>query len=973
MAASTEPATPTTPQKQGSKKGDWVKRQIPFMKKSHTTSDTASGNSSGTSTPPAAAPESTREPATAPEAAVSPSKIKLGRAAIEVLDSTEAQPPEAVMLAAEPEALPTQAEAAESEAAKEAKAQEAKAQEAKAQEAKAQEAKAPEAKVPEAKAQAAAAEAEAKAQAAAAEAKAKAAEAEARAQAAAAEAKARAQAAAAEAEAKAAAEAAEAEAKARAAEAARLAKLSEEELLAMQLEAHLSVDASAARGRLETAAAALGATEEALAAAREAQQKKSAEGARLIAGLEAQASAVGAVLRTVEPFEESCVALKEEVRSLAEMEERRRLDTQSIAGRAHKELAEAEKRLRVQEELFKGLQKAVGKAKSDWSSRKAKMVAEIKALQSDVASRDLKARLAKQHLDMLVIEQAKLTDQLEAVPRHLADKVARVEATKEEVEQLVRANLADEMTLVQRKSQEREIEESEAFALAAAQARARAYSIDRHCVASIATLQDTALASDLSSPSPTLADLAAGVETPSATPTAALSTGEADARALLQEARVLLLAHRETTARLFDQRDGAEKAEAQAVEQASEERAASLRQVRADRKAVEVALVERQRYLAEKAAQLDAEGRLVDFAEGERNDLQVCLKMVHEQVEKAKGVLAGREGEMHTARAAKAKAVAALEQQSLAEAVAIGQKQNLADSERRVKSEQASYVDALRARLKVEAQRIDEESAMESASRTKETPMEGAPKGVPEGAPEGAPDGADGQEAAAAAAVARLAEAPPGRAGLLLAQQSSMAEFIASLKVRRDGLQADLETATVDAAVAAQKAADEDLRLVDQHANQAHQVRKLSEYHQTLSKRLSGTGPDAGAMAAGVPSATTVATPGLATPTKAARSPPPPIALTSRSSSGAVLLPPVGSPQGRLDGTSDGKVAPVSPYPPRYIAAERFAPGTGDTEVDVDSMLGDESNHPRYNPDLPDPDQGALTAIRGRVGSTVLS
>ena len=63
----------------------------------------------------------------------------------------------------------------------------------------------------------------------------------------------------------------------------------------------------------------------------------------------------------------------------------------------------------------------------------------------------------------------------------------------------------------------------------------------------------------------------------------------------------------------------------------------------------------------------------------------------------------------------------------------------------------------------------------------------------------------------------------------------------------------------------------------------------------------------------------------------------------------------------------------MSPYPPRYIAAERFAPGTGDTEVDVDSMLGDESNHPRYNPDLPDPDQGALTAIRGRVGSTVLS
>ena len=78
------------------------------------------------------------------------------------------------------------------------------------------------------------------------------------------------------------------------------------------------------------------------------------------------------------------------------------------------------------------------------------------------------------------------------------------------------------------------------------------------------------------------------------------------------------------------------------------------------------------------------------------------------------------------------------------------------------------------------------------------------------------------------------------------------------------------------------------------------------------------------------------------------------------------------SPRGRVqepDGDGE-RPSPISPYPPRYLEVERFA--TGQRAAEVDGLL-DESNHPRYNPDLPDPDHGALSAIRGRVSTAALA
>ena len=248
-------------------------------------------------------------------------------------------------------------------------------------------------------------------------------------------------------------EEADAPAKAAEKETVRVATLSEEELLALKLEAHLAVDASATREGLEKASAALKATEAALIASREAHQRDRAEGTERIGGLEAQVSAVEAVLRTVELYDEQCVALRGEVKQLAEREEQRRLDTHNITGRVRKELDEAEKRLRQQEERSISLQKTVDKAAAENSARKAKQVMEIGKISSDVAARELKATLARQHLSMLRVQQARLTDQLEAAPRALADKVARAEATQAEVDKLMEAAHADEMIIAQRKNQ----------------------------------------------------------------------------------------------------------------------------------------------------------------------------------------------------------------------------------------------------------------------------------------------------------------------------------------------------------------------------------------------------------------------------------------------------------------------------------------------------------------------------------------
>lgn len=425
-----------------------------------------------------------------------------------------------------------------------------------------------------------------------------------------------------------------------------------------------------------------------------------------------------------------------------------------------------------------------------------------------------------------------------------------------------------------------------------------------------------------------------------------------------------MLGHRAATAQLLTQRSAAERAEVAEAVESSERRQAALREVRADRKAVEVAHAERVRYLAEKRAQLDAETRLLQNAECERDDLELCLQMLKEQVEKAEVALASREAEAHKARAAKVKAVASLEAQTLSGALDVGQKQNVADSERRVKMEQASYVQSLRARLNVDLQRCEEENSMErraslGTSELMHTAAEAAGGGAPAGHEE-----EDSGHAMVGVDVSSVTATPPGRAGLLLAQQSSMAEWLIGLRGRRDELRTDLDAAKSKLAIAAQKAAEEDQRLVDRRANEMHQVRKLADYHNVLSKRLNLPAAHDGLMATappvvpGPPATSATATgrtlPSYVTPTTPS---PPFLSLSSRSSGSSILAAAPGPSAARIDASpSEGKPSPFSPYPPRYLEVERFETGVGPGNTNaVDGWLGDESHDSRYNPDLRDP------------------
>ena len=788
-----------------------------------------------------------------------------------------------------------------------------------------------------------------------------------------------------------------------AAEAARLAAMSEEDLTNMQLGARLGAERSTCRVTLSATEDALGATEAALGSTRDATRLRRADDERHIRRLQEQIEAYETMINTIRPYDEQCEALKGEVVALASMEDQRRSDTQCISGRVQRELAEAEGRLGKQNDLLVKLQKEVAKKAAEASEVEQGLEAELARASSESAAAALTCELSKAHLHRVCAEQAKLMELGNEEPRLAQAKRDRAATTRAQVDDLKEFLLEDEQAIAACKRREAAIEEAESLAEAAAQARSRAYEVDRHCVTCIAALQDSALASDLAAPTPTLAELASG-----ATPGAPASASEGrpgtasegrpgtlpypllgtpnpsseptlnSLHRLKYESRTLLLTHRELT-----QATAAQRAQAEADDQAKEQvlreaRAVELKQVRAQRKAREVAFLERQRYLSEKQSQLEVEQRQVILAMLELQDREACVKVLQREVEVAQAALSARQGEAAAALKQRQDLSAKLETAKRGHKSALVQLRNRADSERRVQLEQATYVDSLRSRLKVEGQMIAEEWAMEQGGALA---VRGGALALQGGALQGA--AVDGGKGTAPDAL----RATPGKAGLALVHRCSMAEWLEGLQATKAQLEARCEAARTGLEIAISKARLEDRRLEEQRVNQLHELTTLRDYeHKIASKLLHLPAelrePDA-AGAASSPNRSTrsphlretvqqdrlaASSPGGLAAGSLAMAHAASDVLASRSPSGE-------STWGDVVHSTARAASPTvaTPYRRSFLDLEKFASTT--SPAGADGVLADEASHsPRLPQAASDDDDGmsTLQALRRRVSSAIL-
>ena len=332
-----------------------------------------------------------------------------------------------------------------------------------------------------------------------------------------------------------------------------------------------------------------------------------------------QLDAYDGPLRTLQAFETQVNGLCAEAKQLLDAETHRRAATSDVSGRVAVEMREAESRLSRQSDTLASCQRKLEKLTEAAATEEEEMEAELLTCSRELAAAELRESLARQSLTLMTDHQARLMEATCDV-RPLQMRMDRVSSTEKELSDLRDRILDSERSIAAGKRHEGDAVEAEELAHAAAHARFRAYDIDRHCFRALATLQDMALSLDFPEPS-------AGESQP---------IGPELTTRLVGEARELLLSQQNECAQEVHTRAECETTDREQTENAHEDRQATLREVRAERKAVEVAFAQRTQLLDDTQAQLSVEKQQVHLAEVELSDQRHCVHVLQTDVEIAK-------------------------------------------------------------------------------------------------------------------------------------------------------------------------------------------------------------------------------------------------------------------------------------------------------------------------------------------------
>ena len=676
---------------------------------------------------------------------------------------------------------------------------------------------------------------------------------------------------------------------------AKLLKMTKEELENMQLNAKISTDLDVARSALTTTQHDLMTTEHDLAEVSEALARERQVGYESIKKLDSVVGAFSTVLKKVSAFDDQCSMLRAEVAALDDMESQRRMDTHGISGRVKEELVAAEARLASQNATLADLQGEVHKAVVEIAAAEKQALSELTTQSSEAAAKKLNLDLAQQRLALLCTEQAKKMEHVDDT-RAVMDKRSRVAATSAQVDD-IRAKLArDEATIQKAKAHELAVLAESQMVEAQEEAKLRAFGADKDSLRSLAALQDAFLLAEL----PALEGQAD-------------AAGDASMRKLLEETRKLVSERQASTTARKREVETMERLFLEQSAQADEARQATVRQRRAERKAIEVAHAERHRYLCEKVSQLEIEERGLWLANTEHQEQRDCIRMLQHEIELAHAALADRQVDWDAAEELRKQKANELDAMKLSSKIRVSRSRMHIDAELRIQSEQQSYVDSMKQRLKVELLTI-------------------------------AVDAEGGHEECA----------PPwGKNGLALTHQNEVAikAWVAELQEQHAAAESALAVARGALESQEKKASTETQRLTEKCLTQLHEVSKLSQYESSLAARLQSAAPS--------PPIRSV-TP-TSTPTK--------VTKTSTETSFSTPQPVIRTPS--LEETS------MTPYAAshKYLVTSMATPSSAIdslTARPLSNQLEDEENHPMYNPDLKFDSEcmqsEKRSSIRSRIG-----
>jgi len=391
-------------------------------------------------------------------------------------------------------------------------------------------------------------------------------------------------------------------------------------------------------------------------------------------------------------YNEQSEALMVVVEALVRAEAQRLVHREATSGRLQQELDEASDRLVLQTRLMNNLQLEAKEAVGGQSLQSEKTLErEVVNCSSEVAAKSLALSLAKQTLSTLDEEHAKLIE-LSEDSGAVDQRKERVVTTTAAVEAL-RAQVAEEEAVIaQMKMTESELEEAGRMAEPAKEARCRSFDADKDSLRSLRTLQERFLARDLYA-----LESASNVHEESA-------EVAQERRKLLLEGRQLMSACQALTDQQTSKVEAEEAAYTSEHAVACEKLEEAKRRVRSERKAVEVAHVERQRYLFDKISQLEIEQKQLWAATCEVNERAACVSVIEGEIEGARRAVELKAAELTVTEGVHRGSADQLEELRAANKQRSAELRLQVDSERRVHIEQQSYVHSLRSRLKVAAE-----------------------------------------------------------------------------------------------------------------------------------------------------------------------------------------------------------------------------------------------------------------------------
>ena len=438
------------------------------------------------------------------------------------------------------------------------------------------------------------------------------------------------------------------------------------------------------------------------------------------------------------------------------------------------------------------------------------------------------------------------------------------------------------------------------------EAKLRAIDADKDSMRSLATLQDAFLEVDLANLESNLGARAEDAK---------------EKTRLLADTRLLVSDRRALT----EQKKAAVEAlEAELLAQMNAARAkreATLRQLRAERKAIEIAHAERQRFLNEKMSQLEIEQKQLWVANCELSDQKDCIVMLQKEIELARHAAEGRNTETERAEATKREAASRLESLRLSNKLRLSKMRVQIDSELRVQMEQQAYVQSLQSRLKVEMEAIVEEPEYV----LNDTMNESAP--------------------------------PQGKQGLAVAYQNKevVTAWLNEMKnAKKDG-EDMLEHLRVEMEAADKKTAFQVQRSEERRITLRHEISKLDQYHKSLTMKLES-------LSLATPTSTALL------PTDTPLLPEPDLLKAEEWSTPYAATRKYLQTSDKFHGSPSPSAVEPSAFDRTFGSPATSPTGTAAASAALGVSLHDEENNPMYNPDLPTSASSSMrSSIRARI------